>query len=385
MAKFSEYAKIIEERIRRGDYALAGLPTETRLAEEMGASRLTARRTLQHLIAQGLLVRKPHGRVAINVRHRRLSGHLQLACLAPTFQSTDIERWRFSVERAASTSKATLRVVDYTHWDSPVMAQVLRRGFDGVFLVANSEEIPPRTAEQLQRAKHLVILGGDLSGLGVPSVQVLPPASVSRLGDHLVQLGHRSVDCLNTQPRDAQIVKRIEHWKFWQKMRGIPGRLIDDPVQPYEHPTPRAYAALARLLKSGEFAATGLICMTEEAAIGAMRALHEHGSVLGKYVSVCAFGNNGILARHLNPSLTILEPPDATPYLRVCLDWFAQKTASWAGPLLVEPSEVSLFAGESTGPGPAATVRGRHAKANASAPGKVLPSENGKSFVNVSA
>jgi hypothetical protein len=36
--------------------------------------------------------------------------------------------------------------------------------------------------------------------------------------------------------------------------------------------------------------------------------------------------------------------------MRVCLEWLAKKSGRWEGPALIEPSDVPLFVGESTGP-----------------------------------
>src|SRR5260370_10910563 len=100
MPKYSQFAGVLEKRIRRGDYALGGLPTEQRLAEEIGVSRMTARRALLHLMDKGLLMRKPHGKLAIQRDHERPGGAPRLAFLAPAFSSPEFETWRFAVERA---------------------------------------------------------------------------------------------------------------------------------------------------------------------------------------------------------------------------------------------------------------------------------------------
>ena len=49
--------------------------------------------------------------------------------------------------------------------------------------------------------------------------------------------------------------------------------------------------------------------------------------------------------------------PEPAPYLAACLDWMGSDGHDWKGPLHVQPSEVSLFIGESTTGQPAfATV-----------------------------
>lgn len=348
-AKYADYALLLEKRILRGDYAIRDLPTEHELAEETGSSRTTARRVLLSLMEKGLVVRKPHGPLTINHEGLRQQHQLSLACLAPAFGSSGFGDWRFVVEQTAKKLGASMRLADYVHWDDPVIPQTLAN-FDGVFLVPSSEAIPETVLNRFSQSKQLVVLDADLTEWGVPSVNMVPPLFIDRLGGHLHKLGHRHIDCLNTQPHDRVITKRIERWTFWQQMHKVKGRLIDNPVDPYVHPTPQAYSTMKRLLEGGEFRATALLCTTAAAATGAIRALHEKGLRIGKDVSVCAVEGEG-MARYRIPSYTVLETPDPAPYLEVCIEWLARKTP-WAGPLLIEPSDLPLFVGESTGPAP---------------------------------
>jgi DNA-binding LacI/PurR family transcriptional regulator len=346
MPKYDRFASVLEMRIRKGDYLLRDFPTEQELADEIGASRMTARRALLQLMNKGLLVRKPHGKIEINLQHEQASRRPSLAFLQPAFSSPIFEGWRYAVERAAQKFNTAVRKVDFVHWDDPVIPQTLA-GFEGVFLVPSSEPIPQSIIGRLSSAKNLIALDTDLTHLGLPSVQLLPPMFVARLADHLYELGHRRIDCLNTQPHDEVVTQRIAQWQLWQRMH------IDEPIEPFEHETPRAHEVITRLLKNKRFKATALLTITGGAAHGAVRAFHDAGLTVGKDVSVCAVEGGG-LARYHVPSLTSLQPPDPAPYIDACLDWFNRRGDAWVGPLLVQPASVSLFVGESTGPAPAA-------------------------------
>ena len=41
--------------------------------------------------------------------------------------------------------------------------------------------------------------------------------------EHLWKLGHRHVDCINTQNHNAEIDRRIDIWKRWISERELPG------------------------------------------------------------------------------------------------------------------------------------------------------------------
>jgi DNA-binding transcriptional regulator YhcF (GntR family) len=348
MTKYARFSEVIETRIKRGDYVVRELPTESELALELGASRKTARRALQELIGKGIVVRKPYGRLAVNRQHAKSEGRLQLAFLSAAFYSTNVEIWRYAVVRAAERIGAIVRPIDFVHWEDPAISEALER-FDGVFLLPNSESIPVAILERFSRASHLVALDNDLSQRGIPSIRLLPPRFIHQLGDHLYSLGHRHIDCLNTQPEDQVIEQRMDQWALWQRMHKTEGRLIREPVVPYDHATPKAYNVIKRMLDAGEFKATGLVCLTNSTATGAIRAFQEHGMQVGRDVSVCAMEGE-TQAPYQWPSRTVLEVPEPDIYVQACVDWFVMGNEPWVGPYLVEPLSLDLFKGESTGP-----------------------------------
>jgi hypothetical protein len=337
--------RMLEGRIRHGDYHSRDLPTERELAEEVGVSRMTARKAVQRLVDQGLLLRLANGRVTAN---RRAAGQLRVAFLTPSLASQDVERWRLGLERAGSGFDVQVRTMVYLHWDDPAIVDALD-SFDGVFLYPSGEPIPPRIITRFRDAgRALVVLGRDLTALGIPSIELFPPVFIQRLLDSVAELGHRSVDCFNVQTIDPAIALRIEQWNLWRAVHRMGGRLLGEPIRPYAVPLAHAYEQAGRLLDEGQFTATALLCTTAPAAIGAVRAMRDRGIRVGTDVSVCVVNDEG-LGRYMSPSLTSIEMPDPASYLTVCLEWMQRRGEGWIGPLLMQPSQVPLFAGESTG------------------------------------
>jgi len=344
----AQFAQTIRKRVERGDYAFGSLPSEDALAEEIGASRKTVRRAIQILIDDQVLARKPHGRLEVGQRPAGSSPKLEVALLMPSFASPNYQSWERTCERVAAESQIGIRTLHYVHWDDPVIPNALR-SLDGAFLVPSSEKVTPFVLKLLAKARKLVVLDGDLSSLGFVSLKMNPPAFINRMGDHLYQLGHRRIDCLNTQPGAGAPFVPIQQWKLWCSMHGVAGEVIDDQVKPYGDPMAHAYHVMCRLLDSGHFAATALLCMTQPAATGAIRALTEHGIAVARDVSVCAIDGTDEV-RYLTPSRTALLSPPPDPYIRAFLAWMSKPESRWEGPLLVEADNVELFEGESTGP-----------------------------------
>lgn len=355
--KQAHVVNLVEKRIRQGDYALTHLPGERKLAEEAGVSYMTARKAVQRLIERGVLTRLPNGRIQIN---RRAPDDkvptLQMAFLAPAFNAPSFQQYRVLVEQAARDCDAICRPVDFVHWDDPIVLETLN-GFDGVFLASSTEPMPPHLLKRLQeRTTPVIGLDFDASDWGIPSIQFFPPAAIWKLLDHLYELGHRRIDCLNTQAANPEITRRISEWRRWCAERGVEGELVDEPVAPYEHPTPQGYRVASRLLDAGWRGAW--VCTTLGTAVGANRACFERKIRVGSEVSLCAINSAG-LAPWQCPSLTSLELPDIRPLLLKCIDWIAKggKPSQWRHPLCLQPDHVNLFIGESTGPRAGSTPR----------------------------
>ena len=64
-AKYLVAADLIARRVKRGDYAFKPIPSEERLSEETGVSRMTLRKAVVHLVKQGVVIRRPNGRIGV--------------------------------------------------------------------------------------------------------------------------------------------------------------------------------------------------------------------------------------------------------------------------------------------------------------------------------
>lgn len=346
MPKYDQLSLQLKNRIIQGDYTLRGLPAERQLAVESGVSYLTARRALQQLIDDGILVRSSNGRVEIN-RKRDSASSLSVAFLAPAFASPTVDRWRSSLDRVLKQMGGNLRPVLYRHWDDPLITDALE-SFDGVFLLPSTEPLPPELLQRLQNVPHpFVVLNEDLSHLGIPTVRQFAPVFVQNLLDHLEAQGHRKIDCLNVQPTNLIVEQRIDQWRVWIAVRHFKGELINEPVESYTDPYSAAYEAVQRRIAQGKFEPEALFCVTMAAAVGANRAMHEAGIRPGVDVAICAMDGEGLAAYQI-PSTTTIEERDITPYISTCLKWMAQGGGPWSGPLLMQPSQPLLVVREST-------------------------------------
>lgn len=346
--KYREIAGVIESRIRRGDYVITGLQSDRAIAEEFAVSRLTARQALRLLIEQGHVVRKGNGRLDLPGAEGVPTATRQIAFLAPSFPSPFIQRLRVAGERVATGLGLRFRPVDYLHWSDQVVHETLA-SFDGVVLVPPGGMPADELMSRLAPARAGVLcLGRDLSAHGRPSLMINPPEGVQTLCDHLAGLGHRRIDCLSVHAPSTGIPLRLQQWRVWRAAHAAEGELHDHVLPSFADPMQGGYDVMRSLLAAGRFTASALLCTTELTTIGACRALHEAGRVVGRDVSVCTFGGDGACRFH-TPSLTCLENADPAPYLRLWCEWVVRGRTGWVGPLALRLSD-RLFHGESTAP-----------------------------------
>ncbi|MDD3155598.1 MAG: GntR family transcriptional regulator [Victivallaceae bacterium] len=342
MEKYRKIAGLLETRILHGDYLLGELPTENSLAAEVGVSRMTARKALLLLQEKGVIERKDNGRP---VCLKNGCSDAEMVLIAPAWVSVEYQSWRYSLEQEVQRNNQTIRIVDYVHWDDPVLIQTLD-AFDKVFLLPAGGDLPERVAERMRKHSKLVVLGQDFTSYGLLSINLFPPQHIGGLLNLLKNSGCRTINCLCSQPSDKTIKERISQWQWWLKMHSCSGTLLTDHFPTYSFPIENAYSLVRKHLADYD-RPDAFFCVTINGAIGAMRACAEAGLHVGSDILVCAV-NGQEINRYLVPSVTCLEGGECRAMIRTVLSWMSENSGAWNGPLLLQPEEPSLFVGEST-------------------------------------
>ncbi len=346
---YTEVMEVLQRRVEVGEYMLRDLPGERRLAEELGVSYMTARKAVIGLIEKKVLARQPNGTLMVHPEALGRRGQLRVSLLTPAYPSTHFVRLRHAVSAAVAGHDIQLRPVEYVHWDDSVVREAVE-GSDGLIVIPSTEPLPRRVSKVFTSAETKVVaLDGDLTDHGVPSIRLFAGAHIVALFEHLWERGHRRIHCLNTQGRNEEIERRVRLWAGWLRKRGGTGELWDDPAPAYSDPLSRAHRAMHDVLNAQGNDLGAVVCTTQPAAIGAMRACYDRRVAIGETIAIATI-NNEPTGRYFCPSLTGLDMPDLSPCLERCFAWFeVERDAPWAGPLTIEPDEPRLFTGESTG------------------------------------
>jgi DNA-binding LacI/PurR family transcriptional regulator len=348
MDKVQTCLQVLRKRISDGDLFLKGqMPSERRLTDELGVSRTTIRKALKILLDQGALERKGRRKARISATNSAKSRMPTIAFLVPAVFSSDHGLWWDGVVTALEGMDVVLRPISYVHFTDPTVHEAISN-YDALFFIPPAQKIPAWLVHKMKESTcRIVVLDQDESAEGLLSVKLFPPASEVKLLEHLYALGHRRIDCLNTQGEDTVIHERMAAWQTFLKAKGIQGVLRS---QPSDKPLSGAFEYVGKLLREGHLLGTVLFCTTGPCAVGAMRALKDAGLEVGVDVSVCAVNDEGI-GRYLLKSLTALESLPRSHFVRPATEWMISGGA-WRGPLLIQPDKVPLFKGESVGPAP---------------------------------
>jgi LacI family transcriptional regulator len=119
--------------------------------------------------------------------------------------------------------------------------------------------------------------------------------------DHLISSGHRHIAAI---PPGADLINGYWRHLAWRETLLKHG-LTPGPVYPGDYSIRSAYEAAQSLLKSGQ-TFTALLVGTDIMAVGALRALREHGLRIPDDVSVVGFDNAEISA-YTEPPLTTID------------------------------------------------------------------------------
>ncbi len=338
-------AERLSHRIKSGDYHVHGVPAERELASEVGVSYTTVRKAVQRLLDAGLLYRQSNGRLAVSAAEPDKRSLRQVALLAPAWESNEANLWNIALAQLRSSFRFGSRVVHYMHWDDPVIRNTIQQ-FDATFLLP--PDAPEEFAEGLREIdKPLVILNRDWSDRGFHSLRLLPPHFIHKLLDHLAELGHRRIDCFNVQRSGAVMRQWIEQWQLWRTSHRMEGKLLDAHSPVFGDTLEAAYSTITRTIRESDLTGTAMLCLTETAAIGAVRAMLDHNIRPGRDIALCAIGSKR--CEYLSPSITTLEEPDPMAYLATGLQWaFSGDDAGWTGPLLIQPPDLKVMVRQST-------------------------------------
>jgi LacI family repressor for deo operon, udp, cdd, tsx, nupC, and nupG len=270
------------------------------IAREAGVSTATVSRALRGLpsvspstAARVQLIARRMDYVVSPTASRLASGRAgSVAVITP-----HIARWYFStvlsgierVLRPSDLDLVLLSVGDPSDRDSTPPMRKLRGRVDGVIVISLSAD-EEHVHDVLGMNMPMSGVGPSLPGVGVVSIDDVHGATVAT--QHLVNLGHERIGLIHGRDGFSPFdVERDRHRGFCEALAAA-GIKEDPDLQVAGHFHVEGGEQAMNELLSRPNPPTGVFCLSDEMAFGALRSLRKHGLQPGRDVSVVGFDDH---------------------------------------------------------------------------------------------
>lgn len=186
-------------------------------------------------------------------------------------------------ERAKLECKAT-----YVHCNDTIESQLEGRDFDGLIVYPPKMPFNPAEISFLKSTGiPFVVLELNMQFMGIDSVGADEELSGALAAKHLIDLGHRRLAVLSSEPAVSVIQARISGFMKQAEISGLPRpRLISADIPVGANSIDNAMSLASGLLKETPLPFTGLFVTSDAPAQGVMKSFIEAGLKIPADVSV---------------------------------------------------------------------------------------------------
>jgi alanine racemase len=160
--------------------------------------------------------------------------------------------------------------------------------------------------EVAERHIPMVFVNGALGSLGVPTVSTDETVAAAMAVEHLANLGHHRIAFLNGPHNHLCVQRRLNG--FRAAVTAVGADLEPDLVESTMFSVEGGRDGAHRLLEAG---ATAIVAGSDVMALGAIRAVREHGLDVPDDVAVVGYDDTDLMAFTDPPLTTIRQPVDA--------------------------------------------------------------------------
>ncbi|ELN9188195.1 LacI family DNA-binding transcriptional regulator [Vibrio cholerae] len=231
-----------------------------------------------------------------------------IGLVLPHFESSYFGSILFEAEQGAQKAGKKLLVVNSKNseqGENEAVATLAAQRCDAILLYSRHLSEAQLLELQQQYPSPLVILNRrlhhpQLHSFGLDQTQIAELAM-----QHLLNLGHRQIACI-TSPLVSETGK-IRYQVYQQALHEQGIELSSSLVIEGDNTLLGGYQAMQQLLQQG-ISMTAVFACNDDMALGAMRAMHEHGINVPKQVSLIGIDNEPAAAFAI-PSLSSVSLP----------------------------------------------------------------------------
>ena len=320
--KYREIRDLLLKDIRNGIYERgAQLPPERSFAATFGVSHMTVRRAMNEMEEDGVIIRKEREGAFLNPNFHETNDRRIVNIICPFVQSSVVSKFIEAIGRNLEKEGNIPRF----HWASISNSRSIIKAITGTgqcIVLSDGYIFQDKEFVDIL-AKHntdIVVIGQDLSALGIASVKNEDYASISHAMQIFKDNGHEDIAVLSDSVH-ANMKQILLSSYFNQPNEKLKKHFIDLDTQPYESSAPLAYDAVRKYLQTGHIDVTGFFCWSDDLLLGAMAACRDEGLRIPEDMSFLAaidtpatmFSNPPVttvgpdIEKHVEKSLEILR------------------------------------------------------------------------------
>ena len=302
--KHKEVATALRAEIEAGRWRPGErLPGEVDLAQTFDVAHMTVRQAIACLVDEGLLVRiRGKGTfVLAEPAHQADRGERPLALLFPRDpQRADSYYFPDVLEGFQQQMKEAGRQVTTYSSEPGDIGRTLDPRSAAAFVLCDRAQVP--LLESLLDAGHKILAVNRYPGRRVvPCVRIDDASGVERAVDHLVTLGHERIGFLCGPSTNLDAEDRLHGFRSAVRRHQLRGAR----EEPSGFSEATGYESTRNLLAQST-RPTAIVCASDLAAMGAIKAAREFGLSVPRGLSIVGFGDFSV-ADYILPSLTTVR------------------------------------------------------------------------------
>jgi DNA-binding LacI/PurR family transcriptional regulator len=281
------------------------LPTVEELKQKYNVSQSTITQALERLREQGL-VERPFGRRRLAVSRVGARPLFRITLIRPLWSSPDYETVTNAIYSLGHEQNFGFQLHIYGDIEDLDCERALRNVDAG--LIIGDRLMSREQVEAFNRLrKPLVFLRDKPDAVKASSLWV-DDLMVGRMATrHLLDLGHRQIVVMLSEPPNPSSSLRMRGWSQAMKSKGIRKQeelIADCSVQHGKDAIQGSYERFSAWLSTNRVPFTAIFCVGWTGALAALRALREAKIAVPGNVSLITYDSEASISNYMNPPLT---------------------------------------------------------------------------------
>ena len=305
--KHFKVSKLLSEKIR---FMLPGelLPTVMELQKQYKASQATITQAIDRLRDQGL-VERPPGKKRLVIARVGSRPKLKITLIRPLWASPDYDSITNRIYEMGHDEHYGFNVHIYNEVNQLNIEHALQQS-DAGLIIGNLNMDAKQVGAINSSRKPIVFLRDKPPGSNADSIWVDDVAVGQVATNHLLELGHKRVAVMLSEPYNPSSSGRLHGWKkklLESGFEDVESLIIDCSVQPGKDAITGSYEKFCRRLDTTPVDFTALFCVGWTGALAALRALRERGVKVPEDVSIVTYASESPLCDFTAPPLTTVQ------------------------------------------------------------------------------